>query len=450
VPGASSGLPGTFEDHPFTIGPNDANGKLTVRIDWQLAQNDFDMFLYKVEENGDETLVGQSTSTQGSTNFEEIVLQNPAAGDYIVRVDNWASADPRYTGSVTFEPPSGDGGGEGEPGTGAYTVAEKDAWVAALREYAKGGGNLVLTDGALRALPDLAGMPSSSVARQTVYAGQTAFATGEDEPTLDDPLAANVDQEGARFGSGFRRQTFEPTPLGFAIQNAESGADESHARQYDVSRAAWEAAGGRTVGTSVNSGTRDAQPVYHRVTLGELPVGDGQIRIAGALLPQPSQEFDHTLGLEPYATTYTGYIVARNLLEVEPGGAPAETPTPPGSGGGGEGGGDGNGGGDGSGGGPVANQPGDPQPGAGVTSCERGTKGSDKLRGHGGDDCLKGHGGDDVLRGGNGDDRLSGGTGNDRLSGGPGADVLKCGSGSDVARTDGDDEVRGCEKVRER
>ena len=50
------------------------------------------------------------------------------------------------------------------------------------------------------------------------------------------------------------------------------------------------------------------------MTLGELKLGQGQIRIAGALLPQPTEEFDHTLGLEPYSVTYTGYIMMRNLV----------------------------------------------------------------------------------------------------------------------------------------
>ena len=137
---------------------------------------------------------------------------------------------------------------------------------------------------------------------------------GDGDETLTDPLAKDIDQQGARFNSGERRQTFEPTPLGFAIQD-ETGADESNARQYDIDRAAWEAAGGRTAATSADSAERDAAPVYTRTTLGELPLGSGHVRIAGALLPQPSEEFDHPLGLEPYATTYTGYILICNLLD---------------------------------------------------------------------------------------------------------------------------------------
>ena len=60
---------------------------------------------------------------------------------------------------------------------------------------------------------------------------------------------------------------------------------------------------------------RCAAPCTSRVTLGEIELGQGTLRIAGALLPQPSEEFDHTLGLEPYAVTYTGYILWRNLLD---------------------------------------------------------------------------------------------------------------------------------------
>jgi hypothetical protein len=107
---------------------------------------------------------------------------------------------------------------------------------------------------------------------------------------------------------------YEPTPLGYAIQDT-SGSDQSNARQYDIDRAAFEKAGGRTVATSADSGDRDAQAVNSRVTIGELKVGAGRIRVAGALLPQPTEKFDHEFGLEPYATTYTGYVMARNLLE---------------------------------------------------------------------------------------------------------------------------------------
>jgi hypothetical protein len=256
--------------------------------------------------------VARSTGTMLETNREELEVVDPLPGTYVLRVHNFAAADPRWRGIITFVPLQS-GGGTGD--TGAYPIAERDRWLAALRTFAEAGGNLVLTDGALRALPGLTSLPEGAVSRQTVYAGQVAFST-ESGNTLSDPLAAGVDQPGGRFGSGFRRQLYEPTPLGFAIQNprAVSNSDESHARQYDVDRESWELIGGRTAATSVDSGTRDAAAVHHRTALGELALGKGRVRIVGALLPQPTQEYDHPLGLEPYAVTWTGYQLARNLL----------------------------------------------------------------------------------------------------------------------------------------
>jgi hypothetical protein len=280
---------------------------MTVTVNWASADNDFDIYLYKVED-GQENFVDSSTS--GSTNSERIAVGAPKPGHYKLYVDNWLSDDPAWQGRVDFEAypsPTSE--------TGSYSREEASAWAAALRQFVESGGNLVLTDGALTLLPDLVpAIPAGSVAEQTVYVGQVAFSTDGDDETVDDPLADGVDEPGARFNSGMRRQTFEPTPLGFAIQDS-TGGDQSHAPQYDVDRAAWEAAGGRMVAGSANSGARDAEAVYDRVAVGELSLGQGQIRIIGALLPQPSQAYDHPLGIEPYAVTYTGYILFRNLVD---------------------------------------------------------------------------------------------------------------------------------------
>jgi hypothetical protein len=311
VPGVGSRVPGTYETYEFSIGPNDGNGAMTVKIEWDTSVDDFDLYVYSKDADGNLTEVNHSAGGAPQTS-ETVTVKNPAAGDYVVFVDNWAAPDPRWRGSVTFTPPEAGGVATG---TGAYTPAEQDKWFAKLRTWVEGGGNLVLTDGALRALPELVSIPAGAVGRQTVYAGQTAFADADSgDDTLDDPLARDMAQDGARFGSGMRRQTFEPTPLGFAIQDPVSGDDQSHARQYDVDKAAFKAAGGRVAGSSVDAGARNAQAVYSRVALGEIRLGAGAIRIAGALLPQASNEWDHTLGLEPYAVTYTGYILARNLV----------------------------------------------------------------------------------------------------------------------------------------
>ena len=146
----------------------------------------------------------------------------------------------------------------------------------AARRGSQGGGNLVLTDGALQALPELTSIPAAAISRQTVYAGQTSFADADaNDTTLDDPLARDIDQDGARFGSGRRRQMFEPTPLGFAIQDA-AGGDESHARQYDVDKVRVQGSGrpGRGHVDRLGRGRRRSR-CSSRVTLGEIQLGAG-------------------------------------------------------------------------------------------------------------------------------------------------------------------------------
>jgi hypothetical protein len=304
------------DSHDFAIGPDDGNAAMDVRITWPDPIGDFDLYLQR---KAGASYVDVRSATSSTAGAEELTLDSPPAGDYRVQVVNCtAVADTSYSGAVSFTPlPAADG-------TGAYTTAEKDQWVAKLRDWVRGGGHLVLTDGALRALPEFADVPASQVGQTTVYTGQLTFrrcieyaaddTCTSDERTLDDPLARDVNQPGSRFNTGMRRQVFEPTPLGFAIQDG-SGADASSARQWDVDAQTFQAAGGRIAATSVDSGTRDAGPVLERATLGEIALGSGTVRIAGALLPQPSTQHDHPLGLEPYALTYTGYILACNLLD---------------------------------------------------------------------------------------------------------------------------------------
>ncbi|MGI8511534.1 MAG: hypothetical protein ACR2NH_02795 [Solirubrobacteraceae bacterium] len=326
VPWAGSGAPGTFTDHPFTIAADERNASMKVGITWTTGANDFDLTVYR-KVGADLVEAGSSAGGPPGTS-EEVDVPNPAPGDYVARVTNFAAADSTYAGTVTFT-----AGGAGPPpsGTGAYTPAEKDAYFASLKSWVQGGGTLVLTDGALRSLRELTPIAAGAVARQTVYAGQVTFATANGTNTDSDPLAANIGQDGARFNAGHRRQTFEPTPVGFAIQNA-TGAGASNARQYDIDRPKFEAlTGERAAGMSVDSGDRDAAPVYSRVALGEIPLGAGRIRVIGALLPQPETGFDHPLGLEPHAVTYTGYIVFCNLVGAACTPRAADSGTPGGS-----------------------------------------------------------------------------------------------------------------------
>ena len=304
------------DEHPFTIPANDLNRSFTVTIKWAQPTNDWALAVFRIED-GQRELAG-STDTNPPATQESLQIQLPKPGEYIAVAINCAAAAPAdpFTGTVEFE-------AEKPPPDSTFTVEQKDAWMGKLRDWVSGGGNLVLTDGALKAVSELTSVPGAAISERIVYVGQTAFqvcdtfnddGTCETKETVEDPLAKNVAQFGARFNTGMRRQTYESTPLGFAIQS-EDGGDASFARQFDIKQPAWTAAGGRAVGGSADSGARDAQAVPQRTTLGEIGVGSGKIRVLGALLPQPTTEYDHPLGLEPYSLTYTGYILFCNLVD---------------------------------------------------------------------------------------------------------------------------------------
>ena len=199
-------------------------------------------------------------------------------------------------------------------GTSRLSARQASTWYSMLRKWVGAGGNLVLTDAALAALPDLVSrIPRGAVTRRHSYVGQVAFATADEGDTLRDPLSRDVKQPGARFNGGMRRQTYEPTPIGFTIQD-QAGADLTTSPVWQVDRAAFTRAGGRIAATSVEDKEPSGPPDHQQVSIGEIKLGKGTIRVAGALLPQPTEAFHHDLGLEPYALTYTGYTLMANLL----------------------------------------------------------------------------------------------------------------------------------------
>src|SRR3954468_2251098 len=219
--GLGSGAPGTFEEKEFTIGPNDSDKSFRVTINWANENDDFDLSVDRVGEDGSRTQVDSGGGSVPQTS-ETVLVPNPLPGKYVIVVDNYLAQDSAWKGTTKFEalPPKAV-----QPSD--FTEAEKDKWVKALGDWVKGGGNLVLTDGALKALPELTSVPGTAISRQVVYAGQSSFLKGDDgADTLKDPLARGVVQPGARFNGGKRRQMFEPTPVGFAIQDS-GGADKS-------------------------------------------------------------------------------------------------------------------------------------------------------------------------------------------------------------------------------
>jgi len=79
-----------------------------------------------------------------------------------------------------------------------------------------------------------------------------------------------------------------------------------------INTPAWTAAGGHTVGTTGNNaGNSDSGT---QVSVGELPLGAGKIRILGGGLGMPTEINDHRYGLKDYSLTYAGLYILENSI----------------------------------------------------------------------------------------------------------------------------------------
>jgi hypothetical protein len=282
--------------YEFDVLPEYNNQAMTVATRWTVP-SDYDLYVERRTAAG--TWVQVGSSTNGINTGETARVSGMFAGHYRARINNWAGAPQQISGTITFS---------ATPGLLprqypiTRTVAEADAYYAKLKAFADGGGNLVLTDGAARALPHLGVGTVNDVKPVLVYAPYIGFNDGA-RPTYGDPLAANVNQPGAAEGPGNRHQTVEPVPLGYAIQDL-AGGNDPHSFTWAIARRAWTPAAGRIAGT-----------VSDEVALGELTVGQGRIRFVGGLLPDPEERYDHPFGLASYALTWTGWQLSENLLQ---------------------------------------------------------------------------------------------------------------------------------------
>ena len=91
---------------PFAIAADDQDGSATVHVEWGNSVDDFDLYVYRKKADGSLETVG--TSAQGQTSSEDAVIQAQgeplAAGDYIARVQNYASSTPNFSGTIKFGP----------------------------------------------------------------------------------------------------------------------------------------------------------------------------------------------------------------------------------------------------------------------------------------------------------------------------------------------------------
>ena len=171
---------------------------------------------------------------------------------------------------------------------------DRARYVAALDAFAKGGGQLLLTDRALGLLDDLGVVAQDALTVNRTDAGHVDFV----EPLGDHPY-----EEGL---VGKPSQTYYEVMLGFPSRVT--------APNYGIVREAWEQAGGTTVATV---GEQDGDSP--NTALGHLDRGKGRITVFGAILPQAIESLEdietpHPHGLASYAVTITGGQVLDNVL----------------------------------------------------------------------------------------------------------------------------------------
>ncbi len=177
------------------------------------------------------------------------------------------------------------------------------AW-ANLKGWVQRGGNLVLTDAAVKGLGDLGVVEPDALEEIQVYLPFANFAT------FDHPLS-----KGLRPNA---RQLVESAVVGYGIEGVDEEADT--APMTIVASDAWQAAGGETVATTNTVGTGQDPTVDEnlddgaRTSVGELALGKGKIRIVGGALPTPTERNDHRYGLRNYGLTYSGLFLMENAI----------------------------------------------------------------------------------------------------------------------------------------
>jgi hypothetical protein len=156
--------------------------------------------------------------------------------------------------------------------------------VKALKGFVRSGGNLVLTDAGLKMLPRLGVVDRAAIARSVHNAGHVNIEDFEDRYLSDVHTTAS--------------QTYYAVPIGYSV-------DEDAAPHFTVARGAWEEAGGKSIAYVTDE---------ERIGLGRVDFGKGTIGIFGALLPDPTEIYDHWFGLADYAVTVAGGQILNNMI----------------------------------------------------------------------------------------------------------------------------------------
>ncbi|HEX2196978.1 MAG TPA: M14 family zinc carboxypeptidase [Actinomycetota bacterium] len=154
----------------------------------------------------------------------------------------------------------------------------------AVKRFVKRGGNLVLTDSALKLLPKLGVVRRNAVQRRVYTAGHV-------NPTAwDDPYLRKVHETAS--------QTYYEVPLGYSLA-------EDTSPHWIVMQGPWEEAGGKSIAYVESE---------DEIGLGRVRVGKGTVGIFGAILPNPTERYDHFYGLADYAVSVAGGQILNNMI----------------------------------------------------------------------------------------------------------------------------------------
>jgi len=296
------------------------NDRLVATSSWEVP-SDFDVY---VEEFFNGKWVDRGCECSFIANGEEITVTTPERGRWRIRIDNFAAAPQPVDVRVEFfsdpPPPSDPSAPEGQS---QYSAAQFDQYTGAVAAFASDGGNLVLTDGALKGLKSfgIAGAPGEIRSNQPGGRGAVprydldVFGRGNlCTPDTTDPLAKDICLPGTAGGTA--RQAVEAAPIGYSPDATLDGAAEAKINQFFVARDAWEEGCGKANPAECTSALLGAG-----VGLGERRFGDGVIRIAGALLPDPNFRpggpRDMRFGLASYALTFAGWQAFLNLVNYQ-------------------------------------------------------------------------------------------------------------------------------------
>ena len=128
-----STVPGCYREHSIEVpsGPGIDNGFATLRVEWATPGSDYDLYVFK-DTNGNGMAEpgepSEGSSTQGTTDFEQVTLGPDPSAKYVARVVNWAATEP-YNLKVAFEKPT-------------FTAAQKENWSLSCETF---GGEVLAT-----------------------------------------------------------------------------------------------------------------------------------------------------------------------------------------------------------------------------------------------------------------------------------------------------------------